>query len=69
MKVAIIVAVMFFIISALFALKYFTKQAVVENQGIDQKIIDENVDSVVENEVEKAVENISDEDILNSLLE
>ncbi|MEM5878252.1 MAG: hypothetical protein QXF12_05230 [Candidatus Aenigmatarchaeota archaeon] len=69
MKVAIVVAIVFFILAAFFALKYFTDKPVEQAQMVDEDIINENIDRAVESEVEKAVQGISDEDVLNSLLE
>ena len=74
MKIAIIAAVVFFILAAFFATRYFLNQKTSESittqqtQGINQNI-DEDIDSLIESEIESSIQDISDEQILSSLLE
>ncbi|MBU5689534.1 MAG: hypothetical protein QXM68_01615 [Candidatus Aenigmatarchaeota archaeon] len=68
MKVALIAAILFFVLAVFFAAKYFLT-GMPKTQSINGRVIDESIDAAVQDEVERVVQNISDEEILSSLLE
>ena len=69
MKVLIAVALVFFILAAFFALKYFMNKQTIRQTQLNQDIFQDEINIFVESEVERSVQEISEEDILSSLLE